>query len=252
MFSIYFRNFGAFFVFLLIFQAGIALLSIFNAGMNYLKIPFIGLFFSLGGAILSALSMGGLVFMASDAKDNHKTSMSKAFSLLGKQAGAIIVVNILVGLLIAIGLCLCIIPAFFAILYFIWAMVIVVVEMRSIGDSFVKSTEFANTHKPYGFVFAFIGIAILFGILQLTASMVPQFVILIGGAGLLGSGMDPDMAGLIISVCSSIVTIPIAAFFGPFLPIFLTHYYKQSYGTRIAPPPPSPEPIVTEYQYPNW
>jgi hypothetical protein len=228
MFKLYFGNFIAFFVFLLIFQGGIALLNIMSSAIGIVGIPFIGSVFNIAGALLSALSVGGLVAMATEEKMKGETSMSKGFSLIGKKAWSIIAIGLIVGIAVFVGICLCIIPAFFALYYLLWALVIVVVETADVGSSLSRSVDFAKRHQPVGFIFAYIGLAIVFGIMQFTVSFVPQLTIFFGGLTLLGSGMNPALGLLIITMVSAIITIPIAALFGPFLPIFMTDYYLQT------------------------
>ena len=234
MFSLYFGNFAEFFVFMLIFQAGMALLSIMNSTITTIGIPFVGLFFSLTSAILGILMSGGLIAMAAEARMKGSTTKSKAFSLIGKKAGAIIVVNFLFGLVVLIGICLCIIPAFFALVYLVWSTIIVVVETAEIGDSFTRSTEFAKKHSPYLFILAYIGVGLVIGMFQVIIMAGPQIVLFFGGMALF-SGMSVVVATLIISVVSSLITIPVASFFGPFLPIFITDYYLQTVGSPSEP-----------------
>lgn len=235
MFSIYFSNFKAFFVFLLIFQAGIAIMNIFNTGISLTGIPFLGFPFSIISALLGILSVGGLMAMAAEARIKNHTTMSKAFSLIGKKAGAIIAVNFIVGLAILVGICLCLIPAFFAMVYLLWATVIVVVESASISDSLSRSVEYAKTQRPYLFILAYIGVSIMFGLAQVMIIGLPQIILYLGGLTLLGSSVSFGMANLIITAVSSLITIPIAAFFGPFLPIFITDYYLQAVGSPSEP-----------------
>ena len=210
-------------------------MNIFNTGISLMGIPFIGFPFMIISALLGFLSVGGLMAMAAEAKIKNNTTMSKAFSLIGKKAGAIIAVNFIVGLAIIVGICLCLIPAFFAMVYLLWATVIVVVESASIGDSLSRSVEYAKTQRPYGFILAYIGVAIMFGLAQLMIVGLPQIILYLGGLSLLGSNMSFGMANLIITAISSVITIPIAAFFGPFLPIFITDYYLQSVGSPSEP-----------------
>jgi hypothetical protein len=233
MFSIYFGNFKEFFVFMLIFQAGMALLSIINTGIS-LFVPFVGILFSLASIILSILMSGGLIAMAAEAHLKGKTTKSKAFSLIGKKAFAIIIVNIILGISIMIGICLCIIPVYFVLLYLLWSSIIVVVETAEIGDSINRSTAFAKNHSPYLFILAYIGVGIVIALFQFTIIAGPQVLIFIGGLALFGS-MSEAAATLILTVASTLITVPVASFFGPFLPIFVTDYYLQTVGKPSEP-----------------
>ncbi|MDG6225968.1 MAG: hypothetical protein QCI82_10720 [Candidatus Thermoplasmatota archaeon] len=235
MFRIYFSNFWEFFVLLLIFQSVIALLNIINAGITLFNIPFIGFIFNIGTALLGILLTAGLIAMAAEARMKGSTTRSRAFSLIGKKALAIIVVNIIVGLIIMIGVCLCIIPGFFALVYLIWATIIVVVETADIGASIKMSTDFAKKHSPYTFILAYIGVAILVSLFQVMVLGVPQMIMTFGGLALFGSGVSMEMTIFLITVISSVIAIPIVSFFGPFLPIFITDYYLQAIGPPSEP-----------------
>lgn len=81
----------------------------------------------------------GMYRMALDVMDGRKAELGRMFS--GYSVGKAFIVNIVVGLIVLVGMCLCFIPGLVALFLLYFAPIAVVDEDRSVGDALGASFE---------------------------------------------------------------------------------------------------------------
>lgn len=190
------------------------------------------------GAILAAIIslvayfwvQGALITAVDDIRDGRADlSIGETFRRVRPHLGSIIVGGILLGLAIAIGLALLIVPGLLALTW--WSMVIpvIVLEGRSAGESFGRSRDLVR-----GYAWNVFGIIIL------------TFLILIGFQIVLGIILLP-VADWLRSFISDVITGTIAT---PFaiaawsILYFRLRDAKEAVPAAAAPvaPPPAQQP----------
>jgi hypothetical protein len=131
---------------------------------------------------------GALIQAVSDVRDGRADmSVSETFNAVSSKLGTIVVTGILLGLAIALGLALFIIPGLFLMTIWIAVIPAIVLEDRGIGDSFGRSRQLVrgNGWNVFGVIvltfLILIGVSIVIGIVlvplaEWVASLIQQFV----------------------------------------------------------------------------
>jgi hypothetical protein len=168
---------------------------------------------------------GALVYAVEDVRDGRiDTTVQQVFERVRPYLGTLIVAGILAGLGIAIGFVLLIVPG--CILLTWWSVVVpvIVLEGKSVGESFSRSRELVRGHgwTVFGAVIvAVILTAIANGIIQGIFSFLGKF---------LRTWIGGTIAGAVT---------------GPFLAVTLTLMYFTLRELREgAPAPATPEPLA--------
>jgi Membrane domain of glycerophosphoryl diester phosphodiesterase len=179
----------------------------------------IGVFISIAGTFWL---QGALIQAVSDVRDGRADlSVSETFSKVRPKLGTIIVAGILLGLAIAIGFLLLIVPGLYLLTIWIAVIPAIVLEHRGIGEAFGRSRELVRGNGWN-----------VFGVIVLT------FLILIGvgiAIGLVLSPLDEWLASLIQQlVWNTIVT--------PFVVAVWTLVYYRLKGREETEAAPAPEP----------
>jgi hypothetical protein len=219
LYKAHWQHFFSIAIVVFLFLAGIGILLAFLLG--WLGI-LISAFVSIAGTFWL---QGALIRAVSDVRDGRADlSVSETFSQVYPKLGTIIVVGILLGIAIAIGLFLLIVPGLYLMTIWIAVIPAVVLENRGIGESFGRSRELV---RGYGWN--------VFGVIVLT------ILILIGVGIVVGLILSPlaDWLGSLIQqiVANTIVT--------PFVVAVWTLVYYRLKGREEAVPtetPPEPEP----------
>ena len=184
---------------------------------------------SAGAAILLALItvvvslvgtfwlQGALVYAVDDVRDGRiDTTVSQVFERVRPYLGTLIGAGLLAGLGIALGLVLIIVPGLVLLTWWCLIVPVIVLEQKSIGESFGASRELVRGHgwTVFGIIIiTWIASAIASGIIQAIFSFLGNFLrIWIGG-----------------SIASAIV--------GPFLAIALTLTYFKLRDLRAGVAP---------------
>jgi ABC-type multidrug transport system fused ATPase/permease subunit len=183
----------------------------------------IGVFISIAGTFWL---QGALIQAVSDVRDGRADlSVSETFARVKPKLGTIIVAGILLGLAIAIGFLLLIVPGLFLLTIWIAVIPAIVLEDRGIGEAFGRSRELVRGNGWN-----------VFGVIILT------FLILIGVGILIGLVLSPleEWLGSLIQqiVGNTIIT--------PFVVAVWTLVYYRLKGREetAAAPPPEPEPAA--------
>ena len=183
----------------------------------------IGVFISIAGTFWL---QGALIQAVSDVRDGRADlSVSETFARVRPKLGTIIIAGILLGLAIAIGFLLLIVPGLFLLTIWIAVIPAIVLEDRDIGEAFGRSRELVRGNGWN-----------VFGVIILT------FLILIGVGILIGLVLAPleDWLGSLIQqiVGNTIIT--------PFVVAVWTLVYYRLKGREeaAAAPPPEPEPAA--------
>jgi Membrane domain of glycerophosphoryl diester phosphodiesterase len=179
----------------------------------------IGVFISIAGTFWL---QGALIQAVSDVRDGRADlSVSETFSKVRPKLGTIIVAGILLGLAIAIGFLLLIVPGLYLLTIWIAVIPAIVLEDRGIGEAFGRSRELVRGNGWN-----------VFGVIVLT------LLILIGvgiAIGLVLSPLDEWLASLIQQlVWNTIVT--------PFVVAVWTLVYYRLKGREETEAAPAPEP----------
>jgi hypothetical protein len=186
------------------------------------------------GVLLSALVsiagtfwlQGALIKAVSDVRDGRADlSTSETFEQVYPKLGTIIVTGILLGLAIAIGLALLIVPGLFLLTIWIAVIPAIVLEDRGIGESFGRSRELVRGHGWN-----------TFGVIILT------FLLLIGIGIVVGIVLTPFadwLAGLIQQFVSTTLVTPFVATIWT-----LVYYRLKGQEETAAVPAPEPEPVA--------
>jgi hypothetical protein len=179
----------------------------------------IGVFVSIAGTFWL---QGALIQAVSDVRDGRADlSVSETFSKVRPKLGTIIVAGILLGLAIAIGFLLLIVPGLYLLTIWIAVIPAIVLEDRGIGEAFGRSRELVRGNGWN-----------VFGVIVLT------LLILIGvgiAIGLVLSPLDEWLASLIQQlVWNTIVT--------PFVVAVWTLVYYRLKGREETEAAPAPEP----------
>jgi hypothetical protein len=219
LYKAHWQHFFSIAIVVFLFLAGIGILLAFLLG--WLGI-LISAFISIAGTFWL---QGALIQAVSDVRDGRADlSVSETFGQVYPKLGTIIVVGILLGIAIAIGLFLLIVPGLYLMTIWIAVIPAVVLENRGIGESFGRSRELV---RGYGWN--------VFGVIVLT------ILILIGVGIVVGLILSPlaDWLGSLIQqiLANTIVT--------PFIVAVWTLVYYRLKGREEAEPAeslPEPEP----------
>ncbi len=184
----------------------------------------IGLFVTLAGTFWL---QGALIQAVSDVRDGRADlSVSETFSQVYPRLGTIIVAGFLLGIAIAIGLALLIVPGLFLMTIWIAVIPAVVLENRGIGEAFGRSRELVRGNGWN-----------VFGTIVLT------ILILIGvgiAVGLVLSPLTDWLASLIQQVAANTVVTPFV------VAVWTLVYYRlkgrEEAATADATAAPEPEP----------
>jgi hypothetical protein len=219
LYKAHWQHFFSIAIVVFLFLAGIGILLAFLLG--WLGI-LIGAFVSIAGTFWL---QGALIQAVSDVRDGRADlSVSETFSQVYPKLGTIIVVGILLGIAIAIGLFLLIVPGLYLMTIWIAVIPAIVLENRGIGESFGRSRELV---RGYGWS--------VFGVIVLT------ILILIGVGIVVGLVLSP-LADWLASLIQQVVANTIVT---PFIVAVWTLVYYRLKGREEAAPtelPPEPEP----------
>lgn len=169
---------------------------------------------------------GALIQAVSDVRDGRADlTTSETFEQVYPKLGTILVAGILLGLAIAIGLALLIVPGLFLLTIWIAVIPAIVLENRRIGESFGRSRELVRGHGWN-----------VFGVIVLT------FLILIGIGIVVGLVLTP-LAEWLASLIQQFVSTTLVT---PFVATIWTLVYYRLKGqeeTAVAAAP-EPEPVA--------
>ena len=169
---------------------------------------------------------GALIQAVSDVRDGRADlTTSETFERVYPKLGTIVVTGILLGLAIAIGLALLIVPGLFLLTIWIAVIPAIVLENRGIGESFGRSRELVRGHGWN-----------VFGVIVLT------FLILIGIGIVVGLILTP-LAEWLASLIQQFVSTTLVT---PFVATIWTLVYYRLKGREetAAAPAPEPEPVA--------
>jgi hypothetical protein len=179
----------------------------------------IGVFVSIAGTFWL---QGALIQAVSDVRDGRADlSVSETFSKVRPKLGTIIVAGILLGLAIAIGFLLLIIPGLYLLTIWIAVIPAIVLEDRGIGEAFGRSRELVRGNGWN-----------VFGVIVLT------ILILIGvgiAIGLVLAPLDEWLASLIQQIVGNTIVTP-------FVVAIWTLVYYRLKGREETEATPAPEP----------
>jgi hypothetical protein len=166
---------------------------------------------------------GTLVYAVDDVRDGRiDSSIQELFERVRPYLGILIGAGLLAGLGIAIGFILLIVPGLILLTWWCLIVPVIVLEGKSVGESFSRSRELVRGHGWTVFGIVIISallIGIASGVIQSIFSFLPPFWrYWIGG-----------------SIANSIVD--------PFLAVALTLTYFELRG---SPAPAAPEPAATD------
>ena len=169
---------------------------------------------------------GALIQAVSDVRDGRADlSVSQTFDAVSPKLGTIIVTGLLLGIAIAIGFLLLIVPGLFLITIWIAVIPAIVLENRGIGESFGRSRELVRGNGWN-----------VFGVIVLT------FLILIGVGivvGLVLSPIEQWLASLIQQFVSTTIVTPFIATIWT-----LVYYRLKAREDEAGAPAPQPEPAA--------
>jgi ABC-type multidrug transport system fused ATPase/permease subunit len=167
---------------------------------------------------------GALVFAVDDVRDGRiDTTVGQVFERVRPYLGTLILAGILAGLGIAVGLVLLIVPGLILLTWWCLIVPVIVLEGKSVGESFSRSRELVRGHAWTVF-----GVVVVTAILSAIASGIIQAIF-----SFLGSFLRYWLGGAIAN-----------AVVGPFLAIALTLMYftlrglAESAGAAAAPAEP--------------
>jgi hypothetical protein len=213
--GIYKRHFGSFLGFWLLAVAINALISAVQGSLEITDyVPYMAL--SILSGCISLLFSAGIIAMTKEAMTTGKTSIKDGFDIIGKKGGTIIITSLVVGLLVAIGTILCIIPGIVLCYWYFFAVTLVVVEGCSVGEALSGSKRFSQDHGTFGFILLLI---LFFAMIYITGFLV-SFVVAIYVSGDL-------FVGLIISI---VVVTVLSLLVSPLLYISIAYYYVKGTG----------------------
>jgi hypothetical protein len=179
----------------------------------------LGVFISIAGTFWL---QGALIQAVSDVRDGRADlSVSETFAQVHPKLWTIIVAGILLGLAIAIGFLLLIVPGLFLLTIWIAVIPAIVLEDRGIGDSFGRSRELVRGNGWN-----------VFGVIVLT------FLILIGVGIVLGLVLSP-LEDWLRSLIQQIVGNTIIT---PFVVAVWTLVYYRLKAREATETTPAPEP----------
>jgi hypothetical protein len=195
------------------------------------------------GAILAAIIslvayfwvQGALITAIDDIRDGRADlSIGETFQRVRPRLGAIIVGGILLGLAIALGLLLLVVPGLLALTW--WSMVIpvIVLEGRSAGESFGRSRDLVR-----GYAWNVFGIIILTFLILLAFEIVLAIVL---------SPIADWLQSFVSDVITGTIATPFAIAAWSLLYFRLRDAKAASAGAPVAAPaePPPAEPPASE------
>jgi hypothetical protein len=205
----------AFIVFVVLAAVGIVLTAL----LGWLGL-LIGALISLAGTFWL---QGALIQAVSDVRDGRADlSVSETFSQVYPRLGTIIVAGLLLGLAIAVGLLLLIVPGLYLMTIWIAVIPAIVLENRGIGESLGRSRELV---RGYGWN--------VFGVIVLT------ILILLGvgiAIGLILSPLAEWLGSLIQQIVANTIVTPFV------VAVWTLVYYRLKGREEAAPADAAPEP----------
>ncbi len=168
---------------------------------------------------------GALTFAVDDVRDGRiDTTIGELYRRTQPFLGALIVAGILAGLAIGIGLILFIVPGLYLLSR--WALIVptIVLEKRSAGEAFARSTKLTEGHR-----WTVLGVAVI----VVVASAV------VGGIarGILGLILPTFFGAWLGSLVANCITTP-------FVALAFTVMYFQLAGAAETAAPAEPEPVA--------
>jgi len=225
-FDRYTKNFGPFFLFwaipaLLGFIISIGQLALARNSTDISAVG-VGFGFTFGFLILNvvvqSLFIGGVIAMTQEAMKTGSTRMSTGFGIMSQRAGALIVTNIVVSIIIMVGLFLCIIPGIIFCYWWIFALTAAAIEGTDLERSMNSSKEFSKAHDSLGFIVTLIVVLIL---VQIIGSILTMFGLV---AISIAIGFWPAI--IIVSAISMILSWIVT----PYSYIAISYYYIRGNG----------------------
>ena len=217
LYKAHWKHFFSIAIVVFLFLAAIGILLAFILG--WLGI-LIGAFISIAGTFWL---QGALIQAVSDVRDGRADlSVSETFSQVYPKLWTIIGVGILLGIAIAFGLLLLIVPGLYLMTIWIAVIPAVVLENRSIGESFGRSRELV---RGYGW--------------NVFGTIVVTILILIGVGIVVGLVLSPLadwLASLIQQVVANTVVTPFV------VAVWTLVYYRLKGQEEAAPAEPAPDP----------
>jgi hypothetical protein len=183
----------------------------------------IGTLISLAGTFWV---QGALIQAVSDVRDGRADlSVSETFSAVYPKLGTIIVAGLLLGIAIAVGLVLLIVPGLYLMTIWIAVIPAIVLEHRGIGESFGRSRELVSGNGWN-----------VFGVIVLTILLLIGVGIVVG---LILSPLEQWVASLIQQIVANTIVTPFI------VAVWTLVYYRLK--AREEPEPavatPEPEPV---------
>jgi hypothetical protein len=219
LYKAHWRHFFSIAIIVFVFLAAIGIVLAFLLG--WLGI-LISAFVSIAGTFWL---QGALIQAVSDVRDGRADlSVSETFAQVYPRLWTIVGVGILLGLAIALGLLLLVVPGLYLMTIWIAVIPAVVLEGRTIGESFGRSRELV---RGYGWN--------VFGVIVLT------ILILIGvgiGVGIILTPLADWLASLIQQIVANTIVTPFV------VAVWTLVYYrlKAQEEPAAAEPAPAPEP----------
>lgn len=183
---------------------------------------------SLGVVIAALVSIvgtfwvqGALVEAVRDVRDGKADlSLGETFRRVQPKLPTIIVAGLILGIAVAIGLVLLIVPGLYLLTIFSMVIPVIVLENRSAGDAFGRSRELVRGNGWN-----------VFGVIALT------FLVLIAAGILIGiatSPFDDEIQAFLQDVISNTLVVPFVASAWT-----LMYFALAGEGTAAAEPPPT-------------
>jgi hypothetical protein len=141
---------------------------------------------------------GALVYAVEDVRDGRiDSSVGELFERVQPYLGTLIVAGIMAGLGIAIGLLLLIVPGLILLTWWCLIVPVIVLEGKSVGESFGRSRELVRGHgwTVFGIIIvSVLAIAIASGVIQSIFSFLGPFLRYWIGGAIANSIVDPFLA----------------------------------------------------------
>ncbi len=136
------------------------------------------------GMILGLFAHGMTVGMAKEAIDTGATSINSGINIAMSRFAPLLIAAILVGIIVAIGSVLLVIPGLIAAFLLMFTFVVIVVDNIGAVEAMKKSFETVKSHLGDAVIFfiAMIVIGLVFGIVRMVLNVIPVLGQLLGMA----------------------------------------------------------------------
>jgi len=141
---------------------------------------------------------GALVYAVDDVRDGRiDSSVEQLFERVRPYLGTLIVAGVLAGLGIAVGFVLLIVPGLVLLTWWCLIVPVIVLEGKSVGESFTRSRELVRGHGWTVFgavIISVLAIAIASGVIQSIFSFLGPFLRYWIGGSIANAIVDPFLA----------------------------------------------------------